>query len=367
MVERSGSRNRLALGMFGANCTGGLGASTAPEQWVASWDNNVALAKAIDAAGFEFNLPIARWRGFGGATNHNNEAFDTFTWAAGILAVTERLRVFSTVHVTLINPVVVAKQGATLDRIGNGRWGLNVVCGWYEKEFGMFGVNLGGRDRRYELGEEWLAVLERAWSSEAPFDHAGEFFTLTAVVSEPKPVQRPRPPIVNAGRSGAGRAFAVRNADVLLTPVVDADDIGAAARDIASLRREAGALRRRIQVYTPVYVICRKTRRDAEAFHHHYAVERADAAAVETMIRGRDLDRGLPEAKVRQLRMRFAGGQGSYPIVGDPDDVAAEMQRLSDAGFDGLAMGSENYLAAFPFFRAEVMPRLERLGLRSPA
>jgi alkanesulfonate monooxygenase SsuD/methylene tetrahydromethanopterin reductase-like flavin-dependent oxidoreductase (luciferase family) len=156
----------------------------------------------------------------------------------------------------------------------------------------------------------------------------------------------------------------VRNADYLLTPVVDAEDVGAASRDIASLRREAQALGRRIRVYTPVYVICRKTRREAEEFHHYYAVERADAAAVETMISGRDLDRGLPEDKIRQLRMRFAGGQGSYPIVGDPDGVAEEMERLAVAGFDGLAMGSENYLDAFPYFRAEVLPRLERSGLR---
>ena len=52
------------------------------------------------------------------------------TWAAAMLASTSRIQILSTVHVPAFNPVVAAKMGASLDHIGNGRWGINIVSGW---------------------------------------------------------------------------------------------------------------------------------------------------------------------------------------------------------------------------------------------
>ena len=53
------------------------------------------------------------------------------------------------------------------------------------------------------------------------------------------------------------------------------------------------------------------------------------------------------------------------PIVGDPDHVAAMMKRLSGYGIKALAIGLTNYIDHFPYFRDEVLPRLEREGLRA--
>ncbi len=110
-------RNKLSLGLFGANCSGGLATSTFPERWEATWDNNLALARMADEAGLDFMLPLGRWIGYGGTTNHNGSNFETLTWAAGILAATRRIMAFGTVHVTLINPVFAAKQMVTCHHI----------------------------------------------------------------------------------------------------------------------------------------------------------------------------------------------------------------------------------------------------------
>jgi len=72
-----------------------------------------------------------------------------------------------------------------------------------------------------------------------------------------------------------------------------------------------------------------------------------------------------PEA-IAALRRRFAAGHGGCPIVGDPDEVAAGLAQLSAAGFAGFAFSFVNYIDEFPFFRQEVLPRLERMGLRFP-
>ena len=55
---------------------------------------------------------------------------------------------------------------------------------------------------------------------------------------------------------------------------------------------------------------------------------------------------------------------GGIPIVGDPDTVAAEIDRIAKVGLRGIGVSFVNYLDEFPYFRDEVLPRLERLGLR---
>ena len=59
--------------------------------------------------------------------------------------------------------MIAAKQMVTADHVGHGRFGLNVVCGWNEGEFDMFGAEQREQSRRYEQGQEWLDVLRMIW------------------------------------------------------------------------------------------------------------------------------------------------------------------------------------------------------------
>ena len=120
--------------------------------------------RLADAAGIEFLLPIARWRGYGGETDFEGETLETISWAGGMLAATERLTAFGTVHAPLVHPIFAAKQLATLDHMSAGRIGLNIVCGWNQDEFEMFGVAQRAHDDRYAYGAEWFEVVQRIWS-----------------------------------------------------------------------------------------------------------------------------------------------------------------------------------------------------------
>ena len=62
-----------------------------------------------------------------------------------------------------------------------------------------------------------------------------------------------------------------------------------------------------------------------------------------------------------------ANGMGGLPLIGDPDKVAGDMGRLAAAGLTGIAVSFVNYLDELPYFCAEVLPRLARLGLRESA
>lgn len=131
--------NKFKLGFFAANCSGGMAVTQLPERWQNTWENNLKLAKLADAAGIEFMLPIARWIGYGGTTDFHGSVLETMTWAAGLLAHTQHINVFATIHTACNHPVVLAKQIATIDQIGRGRAGLNIVCGWNKPEYDAMG------------------------------------------------------------------------------------------------------------------------------------------------------------------------------------------------------------------------------------
>ena len=172
------SANKLKLGLFGANCSSGRAVTMAAQRWSGNWQDNLTLARMAEAVGIEFMLPIGRWKGYGGDSDYQGTTLETLTWASGLLAKTERLVVFGTVHAPLIHPVIAAKQFVTADHIGEGRVGLNVVCGWNEGEFEMFGVEQRDHEKRYEYAKEWLDAVKAMWTRPEEFEFDGKYIQL---------------------------------------------------------------------------------------------------------------------------------------------------------------------------------------------
>ena len=171
--------NALKIGLFGANCSSGRSATKVPERWSASWPDCLALARLADEAGFDFMLPIARWKGYGGDTDFHGNTLETITWATGLLAATARMTVFGTVHAPLFHPLIAAKALVTADHVGEGRLGVNLVVGWNEGEFEMFGVEQREHDARYDFAQEWLdAVIRGGGPLTATLNAAGVQFVL---------------------------------------------------------------------------------------------------------------------------------------------------------------------------------------------
>jgi FMNH2-dependent dimethyl sulfone monooxygenase len=359
------SANRLKLGLFGANCSSGRAVTMVPERWSGSWADCVRVAQMADRAGIEFMLPIGRWRGYGGDTDYQGETLETVTWACGLLAKTERLTVFGTVHAPLIAPLIAAKQFVTADHIGEGRFGLNLVCGWNEGEFEMFGATLRDHEARYDYAQEWLDVVKLAWSERADFDFDGRFITLKGVRAKPKPYGGTRPLIMNAGASPTGQAFAIRNCDALFSTIsrgISFDETADHVKNVRSLARQAG---REIGVYTVGVVTCRPTAKEARDYYRHCVVDNADWAAVDNILAMKNVTpQSYSPAEFQRIRDHQANGMGGLPLVGDPDEVARVMAQLAEAGLAGIAVSFVNYLDELPYFCAEVLPRLARAGLR---
>ena len=352
--------NRLKLGIFSTNADGGLAITDVPERWRAGWRDNLTAAQIADRAGLEFVLPIARWRGFGGRNRVREWSFETFTWAAGLAAATERIGLFMTVHVPLVHPLYAAKAMATVDHISEGRAGLNIVCGWNPKEFGMFGTPLV--EKGYDQAAEWIGIVERLYAAEEPFDFDGAYYHLKEAVSRPASLQVPRPVTMNAAFGGPGRDFAAAHCDYLFTTFSEIEEAG---RHVADIAERADRIGRKVGCYTVAHVVCRETNAEAEAYYTRYAVTMADHAAVDQHVAGKkEFSQSHDAHAYDRYRQRFAGGAGTYPLVGSPERIAEEMIAISAQGYEGIALSFVNYTQELPFFCDRVLPLLRQAGYR---
>jgi len=351
------------LGTFASNSSSGMTATTIPERWSGSFEDNERLALLLDEAGIDFMLPIARWIGFGGETDYHGYVLETMVWAAGLLAKTKNITIFSTTHVTANHPVIVAKQLATLDEISRGRVGLNIVAGWNRPEYEALGLELPtDHARRYRYAQEWFDVVQRIWTSPGPFDFDGEFFKLKGLYGKPGPWNGERPPIINAAGSGEGRDFAVRNADFLFTPAID---LSRSAPEIAELKTRAKSVGRAVEVLTFAHVVCCATEREARDYWTYFATENADRVAVDNMMALQFANaHSFPHDLLAKVRDLMAGSHGGFPLVGTPEQVADGISKLRAAGFKGTALSFVDYVKEFPYFRDNVLPLLEARGLR---
>jgi FMNH2-dependent dimethyl sulfone monooxygenase len=359
--------NTLKLGVFGANCSSGRSATKVPERWSASWPDCLRLARMADAAGIDFILPIARWKGYGGETDFHGSSLETITWAVGLLGATTRITVFGTVHAPLFHPLIAAKEFVTADHIGEGRVGVNLVVGWNEGEFDMFGVQQREHDMRYEFAQEWVDVVKRVWSDDGHFDFEGEFLRLNGVRAYPKPYGGTRPILMNAGSSPAGQAFALRNCDAFFVATAGSrTSLEANAKKVAEIQDAARNIGREIEVYTVGQVICRPSQKEAEDYYRHAIIENADWGAIDGMLANKSITpQTIPPDEYAAKRRYFASHAiGGFPFVGTPDRVADELATISKAGVRGIALSFVNYLLELPYFCDQVLPRLARAGVR---
>ena len=184
-----------------------------PDTLKVDWHESVKIAQLAEAAGIEAIIPVARWKGMGGTVNFNHRNFETFTWEAGLAAKTEEIGIFATFHVPTVHPIRAAKEVATIDHIAGGRFGLNIVAGWNEREIAMFGVPQKEHDIRYDVADDWISLCKELWTVEGEFDYDGPHFQSPGCYSEPKPLQGPWPALMSAGNSARGQEFAAAHAD----------------------------------------------------------------------------------------------------------------------------------------------------------
>jgi dimethylsulfone monooxygenase len=359
--------NKLKLGTFCSNTIANM--TLVPEQWRPTWENCLAAARLADQGGLEAVVPIARWKGYldDKADHPSHEVLDVFTMAAAVAQATRYSCVFATSHAPTMHPIVVAKQCATIDAISNGRSALNIVGGWNRREFEMFGIELLEHDRRYVYLADWLTALRRLWTDRGEFDQHSEFFHMKGAISHPHPRQQGGVPIMNAALSPVGIRFSAQHSDIgLITPFGNSPEDW--KPQIAAYKKTAREeFGREIQIWTSTSVVQRDTQKEAEDYLRRYSEEMLDREALDSIMHTISTENNIPTGSERLAfqRSRMAIGAG-YPLVGTAQHIAKDLVAISEAGVDGVIMTWVNYIDGIKRFVAEVVPLLERAGLREP-
>jgi len=358
------SGNRLKLGSFSWNLQGG-GTATLAEGVITqlNWPQQVRIAKASEAAGFDAIVPVGRWKGIGGKSNFWGESYETMAWASALATATERVTLFATVHVPLLHPVRAAKAGVTIDHISDGRFGFNMVAGWNAAEFDMFGKRQLPHDERYAEAAEWADFIKRLWREEKPFDWEGKYYQSPGAHSEPRPL-RSRPLLMSAGSSPAGQAFAARNVDIIfITPPTDLDQLRGT---VAGIKQQAAAVGRQVQVWTTGGMLCCPTEAEVQRRFNYFVHEKGDWEGAE-LLRQAIMGGGQATSYIDQKTIAegmIAWSHG-YRLMGTPEQVVGKMNALSDAGLDGMALIWVDFEEGLDVFAREIKPLAQQTGLMS--
>jgi len=292
------------------------------------------------------------------------------TVITALAEATSRVRLIPTVHTLAFNVALVAKMLATLDQIAQGRAGLNVVSGWFRDELGQMGLwpEHISHAERYAVAGEWVQALKRLWQEDRVTFH-GRYVQLEDCVSNPKPVQKPHPPIICAGNSDTGLRFTVEEAQAAF---INAPTHAEAAATSRRAKRIAGQFGKAIKTYAMVMIIPGQT--DAIALirmeqyntgvdmvalqagvaNHLHEIQQAEAHE-DTVIP--TLQRRIDRATVPDPYIP------GYPYVGSAVSIAHQLQEvIMDGDFDGFVLTFPDFIADLQFFGQRVLPLMADAG-----
>ena len=173
----------------------------------------LAFAQASEKAGFDAALLAEHY--YSSSGHLDRMAADAWVFLGALARETDRIRLGTLVSpVTFRHPALLAKMTATLDHLSGGRAELGIGAGWLVEEHAAHGFPFPPGPARVDLLEEHVQVITGLWSQD-PFSHVGPQYRLEECHFTPRPVQRPRPPLLIGGTATATRLprLAARYAD----------------------------------------------------------------------------------------------------------------------------------------------------------
>lgn len=178
------------------------------------------LARGLEDRGFESlwvgehtHIPAERrspYPGGGDLPRPYYHMVDPFISLMAAAAVTEKLKLATGISLVIErDPITLAKEVASLDFLSNGRFLFGIGGGWNAEEMENHGIPFA---RRWKVLREAVEAMKVIWAEEEA-SYQGEFVNFERIISFPKPVQRPHPPIIYGGATRQGLKRIVRYCD----------------------------------------------------------------------------------------------------------------------------------------------------------
>jgi F420-dependent oxidoreductase-like protein len=190
-----------------------------------TWEQWVAIAQACERHRIPALFRSDHFMNLDGR-DPRRPATDAWSTICGLAAITSSLRLGTLVSpATFRHPSALAKAVATADHISAGRVELGLGAGWHEREHRAYGFPFASVGERIDVLEEQLQVVLGSWR-DGPFSFTGVHYVLEELDANPKPVQRPHPPLIMGGSGGPrSAALAAQYADEYNTPFPTSEEV----------------------------------------------------------------------------------------------------------------------------------------------
>jgi F420-dependent oxidoreductase-like protein len=300
-----------------------------------TWDQWVALAETCERSGIE---ALFRSDHYLSLSSPGRVAHDAWTTLAGLAALTTTLRFGSLVSpVTFRHPSVLANAAATVDHISGGRVELGMGAGWMEPEHRAYGFPFPPLRERLEHLAEQIEIVHRLWTEDR-ISFAGKHYALDDCPAQPKPLQKPRPPLLVGGRAKPGSANpAARFAD-------EYNVIGSSLDEYAEARRALDAA-------------CERVGRDPKTLRMSVMTGfllGTDKADLHEKAHA-SMERWGAELSAEEAVARYRG-RGT---AGTPDELVDGLRRLEEVGVERIMLQHIRHedLETVELLGREVVPR----------
>ena len=258
--------------------------------------------------------------------------FECWTSMAGLARDTKTIRLGQMVTCNSYRPPsLLAKMASCIDVMSHGRLILGIGAGWYEHEYDAYGYAYPETPERLRMLRESLQVIKAMWTQdEASFD--GSHYQVRGAINEPKPVQKPHPPI---WIGGAGEKVTLK----LVAQYGDACNFNA---DVPTVRHKLEVLRRHCETVGRDYDTVLKT-------VEFYTILGAQGE-VDRVVRDTARRTGQDESFVRSW----------HPLHGDAVRIASHIRDYADAGIDYFIVNLPNAFegGVISRFAEEVFPKV---------
>ncbi len=350
----------MEIGIFLPIAKGGFIVSRNVPQGMPTWELNRDVTLQCESLGFDFALSMVKFRGFGGEIEYWDYSLDSFTLTASLAPITRTIRLIPSVTLLTVHPAVAARMASTIEAVCPGRFGLNIVSGWYKDEFRQMGLWPGDEhfQKRYDYATEYCQVLRELWST-GRSDFKGRYFQLDDAIIKPQPSTYL--PLVCAGQSHRGISFTAECGDRnFVIAGGNVHDIEADIRTMRGITRElqdaATALGRKVGTIGLFNVIAAETDGDANRRFEHI-VAGADEVALRNLVGQAELDRSEGMSESLKRKSMF---MGLPTLVGGYATVASYLDRLYDeAKLDACMFAFPDFGHDIGIFGERIAPLLE--------
>jgi F420-dependent oxidoreductase-like protein len=292
------------------------------------------LATKAENSGFDSFWVMDHFHQISGVGNREDSMLEGWTTISVIAGITSKIKLGTLVTGIIYRyPSVLAKMAATLDVLSKGRLFMGIGAAWNQEESFAYGISFPPTKERLLRLEEAIQIIRKMWTEEEPAAiFNGKYYQINNAYCNPKPVQKPSPPIMVGG---SGERYTLK----IVAKYADACNLFGS---VETIKRKLSVLKEHCKTVGRDYDSILKTKLGFIVI---------------------DNDKKMVGKRVQQIAKEMPKERiEDYIIYGTPDDVLKQIELLEDVGIQYLIVDLEPYreLEALEIFGDSIMKKMSR-------